>query len=112
MRKMGIESLPAVTLGRDRLLLRIDPFTVRILRTYHDGAGRTYDRETLIFVSGIDAELERVVSDDLWVVRRVVARQDAFKFVQRYALIGAHRQVTPETGRRPGSVADLAGNVR
>src|SRR2546425_556432 len=49
VREMRIEGLAAITLGRDSLLLGIDPLTIRILRTDDNCARRANHRKTIVF---------------------------------------------------------------
>src|SRR4051794_1450018 len=94
--KVGVERLAAVSFGRKRLLLRIDPFPVRILRAHHPRAGGTDHRHSVLFHRSIDPKHEYVVPDHLRIVGGVIPISNAFEFVLRYSLIGLHRQMTSE----------------
>ena len=106
--EMRIERLAAVTFRRDRLLLRIYPFAICILRADHDRARRTDHGHPIFFHRAVEPEHENVVAHDLRVVGREIAIGHPFEFVLRDPLVGLHRQVATETARRPGGVADLA----
>ena len=109
---MRIVSLTAVTFRADRLLLRINPFAIRVLRADDDRARRAQHGEAIALVTRVHAELEDIVAHDLWIVAGEIARGRAFKFVRRHALVRAHRQMTAETTCRPGRMAYLAADVR
>src|SRR5262249_60061194 len=47
VRHESAERVSAVAFGRNRLLLRIEPFAVLVLRTYQHGAGRTRRRDAM-----------------------------------------------------------------
>ena len=108
VRKMRIERLAAVAFGGNGLLLRINPFAIRVLRADHDRARRTNHRHAVLLYRAVDAEHENVVAHDLRIVGREIAIGDAFEFIQRHALVRFHRQMTAETTGRPGGVTDLA----
>ena len=108
VREMRIERLTAVTFRRKRLLLRINPLAVSVLRTDHDRARRTNHRHPIFLYRGVDSEHENVVAHDLRIVSREISIGDAFEFILRHVLIGFHRQMATETARRPRRVADLA----
>jgi hypothetical protein len=76
---MRIVSLAAVTVGADGLLLRINPFAVGVLRTDDDRAGRTQHGEAVAFHRAVNAELERVIADDLRIVAREIARRSCLQ---------------------------------
>ena len=110
VRKMRIERLAAVAFSGDGLLLRVNPFAIRVLRANDDGARRTNHREPIALHRSVDAELEDVVTDDLGIIRREVARGDPFILVERRALIRLHGQMTAEATGGPRGMADLAGD--
>src|SRR3954454_14268354 len=86
VREVRIESLAAVTFGRNGLLLGVNPFPVLILRADDDRAGRTNYRHSVFLHGTVDPEHENVIADDLWIVSRKIAIGDAFEFVLRDAL--------------------------
>ena len=108
VREMRIEGLAAVAFGRKRLLLRINPFAIRILRADHDRARGTNHRHPILLHGAVDPEHENVVAHDLRIVGGEIAIGHAFEFVLRHALIRFHRQMTTETACRPRGVTDLA----
>src|SRR5689334_5244861 len=97
VRKMRIKRLAAVTLGGNRLLLGINPFAIGILRTDDDRARRTDHREPIALHRSVNTELKDIIADDLGIVGGEVARGDAFKLIERRALICLHWQMTAET---------------
>ena len=101
VREMRIERLAAVTFRGNGLLLRINPFAIRILRADHDRARRADHRQSILFHRAVDAEHENVVAHDLRIVGGEIAVGDAFKFVLRRPLVRVHRQMATETTRRP-----------
>ena len=101
VRQMRIVSLTTVTFRADGLLLRINPFAIRVLRTHDDRARRTENGEAVALVTRVHAELENVVAHDLRIVAGEIARGRAFKFVRGHALVRTHRQVAAEATRRP-----------
>src|SRR5437899_12823154 len=98
---MRIECLAAVAFSGDGLLLRVNPFAIRVLRADDDAARRTNHREPIALHRSVDAELEDVVTDDLGIVGGEVARGDAFILVEGCALIRLHRQVTAKATGGP-----------
>ena len=108
VREMRIESLAAVAFRGKRLLLRINPLAIGILRADHDRARGTNHRHAILFHRAVEPEHENVVAHDLRIVGRKIAIGHAFEFVLRDALVRFHRQVTTETTRRPRGVTDLA----
>src|SRR3954468_24310273 len=112
VREMRIERLAAISLGGERLLLRVNPFAVRVLRTHHHCARRPNDGHSIPLHRAIDAEHEDIVPNDLWIVGGVIPICDPFKLVLRYPLIRFHRQVTSETAGPPGRVTDLTIHPR
>ena len=108
VREMRIERLAAVAFRRNRLLLRVNPFAIRILRADHDRARRADHCHAIFLHRPVDAEHENVVAHDLRIVGGEIAVGHAFEFVLRHALVRFHRQMTTETTRRPRGVTDLA----
>ena len=83
VREMRIERLAAVTFGGKCLLLRVNPFAIRVLRTDHDRARRTNHRHAIFLHRAVDAEHENVVAHDLRIVGREIPVGDAFEFILR-----------------------------
>src|SRR5437868_8010324 len=106
--EVGIESLPTVAFGRERLLLGVYPFAVRVLGADHYGAGRTDHRHPIFFHGAVNPEHEHVIPNHLRVVGGEIAISDAFKFVLRNPLVRLHRQMTSKAAGCPGSMTDLA----
>src|SRR6267143_4516078 len=107
VREMRVERLTAVTFGGKSLLLRINPFAVRVLRANDNRARRTNDRHPVFLHRAVNAEHENIVAHDLWIVGRVIPIGDAFEFVLWHTLVRFHRQMTTETTRCPRRVTDL-----
>ena len=94
MRKVRRESLRAVTAARDRGLLDINTFAVRIgrgqyqcRRGAHRGYAFTFDLAAL-------AELEHLVACDLRVIGGEITRLSAFEMLAFGLVVGLDRQVT------------------
>ncbi len=79
--KMRIECLSAVTFGRNRLGLGINPFAVLILRADHDRARRTDHSHPVFLHAAVNAEHENVVPDDLRIIGCKIAVGNALKLV-------------------------------
>ena len=79
--EMRVERLTAVTLSRNGLLLRINPFAIRILRADHDRAGRSNHRHPISLHCAVFAEHENVVTHDLRIVSREVSISYTLEFI-------------------------------
>src|SRR5713226_6420213 len=101
VREMWIERLTAVSFRRKSLLLRINPFPIRILRADHDRARRANHRHSVFLHRAVDPEHEDVIAYHLRIVSREISVGDAFEFVLGYALVRFHRQMAAETTCRP-----------
>src|ERR1700730_12523572 len=101
VREVRVECLAAIAFSRKCLLLRINPFAVRVLRTDDDRARGADHGHAVLLYRAVDAEHEDVVAHHLWVVGSEVSIGHAFEFILRDALVGFHRQVTTETTRGP-----------
>ena len=101
VRKVRVKSLAAVAFGTHRLLLRIDPVAVLVLRTDNNRTRRPDDGEPVLFNGAVDAKHEYIVAHDLRIVSRKIAVNDSFELIQRHPLIRLHREMTAKTARRP-----------
>ena len=81
VREMRIERLAAVAFGADGLLLRVNPFAIRVLRADDHRARRTDHRHPVLLHRAVDAEHEDVVAHDLRIVGGEVAVDHAFELV-------------------------------
>jgi hypothetical protein len=105
------ERLTAEAFGGDRLLLRIDPFAVLILRTDEDGGARGGGRDAMSRHGAVFGEHENVVAQDLEVISRVVARLVALVVAVGHLAVRLHREVAAEATRHPRRVAGEAGHL-
>ena len=110
VRNEGAEGLAGKSRRGDGLLLVVQPFTVRILRTDQHGAGRARRRDAVAGDRAVHAEHVDVVAKNLKIVAGVIARGEAF-VVQHVALgVAGHLQMAAKAGGSPGSVAGIAGH--
>src|SRR5262245_66687220 len=99
---MRTESRSAITFGGDGLLLGVDPFAVRVLRTDQNRAGGTHGSEPAAGDRAVAPEHKNVVTQCLEVVRNPVARI-LFSLVVKHRpfLIRLLFQMAAVTARRP-----------
>ena len=101
VRKVRIESLAAITIPAHRLLLRIDPVPVLVLRADDHRARGSNHREPVLLHRAINAKHEHIVAHDLRVIGCKIAIHHALILVQWHALVCLHRKVTAKATRRP-----------
>src|SRR5262249_33451604 len=105
------ESLPAESLRGNGLLAVVKPVAVLVLRAdYHRAGGA--DRRNFVAGDGaVNAQHVHVITQDLEVVFRPVARRGAFVLQHRPALVGGHGEMAAETTGGPRAVAAEAGHA-
>jgi len=97
---------------RDRLLLRVDPLAVLVLRGREDRARRTGGRDPAAAHRAVARQREDVVAQGLEVVANPVAARFALVVQIGLLLRRRLREVAAEAARGPGRVAREAGHLR
>ena len=77
--KYGLNAVPCKSLGRDGLLLRINPLPIGVLRADEHGARRADRHDLAVLHARILAQHVHVVAQRLEVVVRVIARQQRLR---------------------------------
>ncbi len=98
---MCVEGLTRKALGRNRLLLRINPLSILILRTDQNGAGRTHGRDAIARYGAVASEHKHVIAQDLVVIGGEVATIPALVVTIGHFAIGLHREMTPKATGHP-----------
>ena len=110
VRNKCAEGLAAQSFSRNGLLRVVKPFAIGVLRADENRAGRARRRDAVICYRAVHTKHENVVAQNLKVVACVVPREETLVVQHRGACVRRHLQVAAEAGRRPGSVAGVAGH--
>ena len=112
VREVRAESLTAVTFFGDRLLLRVNPLAILILRGHQYRASRSHRSVSLSGHGAVTPKQKNVVSQSLKIVRGPVPKvRLALVVKHRALLIGLHLQVTAVTTGRPRKMAGVASHA-
>src|SRR5258707_15803537 len=111
MRHMGVKGLPRKALGRNGLLLVIEPFAVLISRADKHGRARPNRRHPVAGDGSVLAEHKDVVADHLIIVRSKVSGIAALVVAIWHFAVCFHAQMTPKTARDPRCMTRVAGHA-
>src|SRR5678815_1520338 len=99
---ISAEGVTTQTFRRNCLLLRINPFSILILRAHEDRARGSRWRDSIACNSPVLTQHVNVVSESLKVVLRVVAKMLLAFIVKHWLLsISRHRQMTSKAACCP-----------
>ena len=108
---VGRERRAAEAARGRRLLLRVDPLAVLVLRGDDDGAGGAGGGDAVAADRAVLGQEVDVVAQGLEVVGRPVAAVPALVVQVRLLLVGLLREVAAEAARRPRGVAGEAAHL-